>query len=119
MSWLSYPYRPALGRSATSDAERHAREMLELVLFTAPNERVHRPDFGCGLNQLVFLGNSPELALSVEMAVRSAVQRWLGEVLTIEGLSVVAEDATLTVTLAYRLRETGETGSTTLSRTVS
>jgi phage baseplate assembly protein W len=117
MTWLSHPYRPDLGHSATSDDEDHVREMLELVLFTSPGERVHRADFGCGLDQLIFLGNSPELALTVEMNVRAAVQRWLGDVMTVEKLSVLAEDATLTIDVEYRLRLTGESGSVSLTRT--
>lgn len=116
MSWLSHPYRPELGRSATSGDEDHVREMLELVLFTSPGERAHRADFGCGLDQLVFLGNSPELALTVEMNVRAAVQRWLGNVMTVEKLSVAAVDATLTIEVDYRLRDSGESGSVTLTR---
>ena len=119
MTWLAHPYRHQLGKSATADAQRHARDMLELVLFTAPNERVHRPDFGCGLNQLVFLGNSPELALTVEMTVRAAVQRWLGDVLSIETLQVRADDAMLVIELDYVLRATGETDRATLSRPLS
>jgi phage baseplate assembly protein W len=119
MTWLAHPYHPELGRSATARDERHVRDMLELVLFTAPGERVHRPDFGCGLNQLIFLGNAPELALTVEMTVRAAVQRWLGDVMTVETLRVSAEDATLTVALDYRLRATGETGSTELTRRIT
>lgn len=119
MSWLAHPFHPALGRSATVADAAHVRDMLELVLFTAPGARVHRPDFGCGLDQLVFLGNSPELALTVEMTVRAAVQRWLGDQLTIETLSVAAVDATLTIDLAYRLRATGDTGAVSLARPVS
>lgn len=119
MKWLSHPYRPELGRSATSDEARHLRDMLDLVLFTAPNERPHRPDFGCGLNQLVFLGNSPELAVTVEMTVRAAVQRWLGNALTIETLAVSAEDAVLRIDLAYRVRATGTLESASFARTVA
>jgi len=116
MTWLSHPYRPALGRTAVAGEADHVREMLELVLFTAPGERVMQPDFGCGLNQLVFLGNSPELALTVELSVRAAVQRWLGDLLTLDALKVTSDEATLSVDLTYRLRASGETTSTTISR---
>jgi phage baseplate assembly protein W len=119
MSWLAYPFRTALGRSATVEDEGHVRDMLELVLFTAPGERLHRPDFGCGLGQLIFQGNSPELAMTVEMTVRAAVQRWLGDQLSIEALAVTAEDATLTIDLSYRLRASGDTGAVSVSRPVS
>lgn len=116
MTWLAHPFRPEHGRSATSDDAGHARDMLEQLLFTAPGERVNRPDFGCGLNQLLFAGNSPDLAGTVEMTVRSSVQRWLGEVLTIERLDVRAEDSTLQVDLSWRLRSTGEAGQATFER---
>jgi phage baseplate assembly protein W len=35
--------------------------MIEKVLFTAPGERVKRPDFGCGLPNLVLAQKSDEL----------------------------------------------------------
>lgn len=118
-AWLGHPWRPALGRTRTRDDPGHVRDMLELVLFTSPGERVNRPDFGCGLAQLVFAGNSPELAISVDLSVRAAVQRWLSDVLTLEEIRVTSEDSTLTVDLSYRLRSTGETGQATLTRTAS
>ena len=119
MKWMAHPYRAELGRTALSDDAGHVRDMLEQVLFTVPGERVNRPDFGCGLNQLLFLGNSPDLALSVDMTVRGAVQRWLSEVMTLEELSVRSEDATLVIDLTYRLKSTGESQQVSLSRPVS
>ncbi len=116
MNWLAHPYRADLGRTARRDDTGHVRDMLELVLFTAPGERVNRPDFGCGLNQLLFLGNSPELALSVDLTVRGAVQRWLSAVLSLEELSVRSEDSTLIIDLSYRLHSTGESQQVSLSR---
>lgn len=119
MTWLGHPWRPALGRTRLRDDPGHVRDMLELVLFTSPGERVNRPDFGCGLAQLVFVGNSPELAMSVDLTVRAAVQRWLSDVLMLEELTVTAEDSRLIIDLGYRLRATGETGQATLTRTAA
>ncbi len=119
MTWLGHPWRPALGRTRLRDDPGHVRDMLELVLFTSPGERVNRPDFGCGLAQLVFVGNSPELAMSVDLTVRAAVQRWLSDVLMLEELTVTAEDSRLIIDLGYRLRSTGETGQATLTRTAA
>ena len=64
----------------------------------------------------MFAGNSPELAISVDITVRAAVQRWLSAVLMLEDLKVRSEDATLFIDLTYRLRATGETGQVTLTR---
>lgn len=115
MSFLAHPYNVSGdSRSLVRDDAGHVRDMLELLLFTSPGERVNRPDFGCGVATLLFAGNSPELALSAELIIQGAVQRWLGNVLAVSALSVSAEDATLTIAIDYTLRSTGESRSETL-----
>src|SRR5262249_33359710 len=47
----------AQGRTSGVDSARHIRDMVELLLFTSPGERVNRPDFGCGLQDLMFAAN--------------------------------------------------------------
>ena len=59
---LPLPRRRPRPHRATTDDDDHVRDLIEQVLFTAPGERVNRPDFGSGLLQLVFAPNSPELA---------------------------------------------------------
>jgi phage baseplate assembly protein W len=60
---IAYPYSfDGRGRTAQADDDDHIRQMIEEVLFTAPGERVNRPDFGCGLLQMVFAPNSSEVA---------------------------------------------------------
>ena len=68
----AFPYRiDGRGRSAEPENEdAHVRELIEQVLFTVPGERVMRPDFGCGLMQLVFAPNSDELAATLQVLVR-------------------------------------------------
>ena len=55
------------GRTATADDDEHIRDMIELLLFTAPGERVNRPDFGSGLQQMVFAPNTPEVAGALQI----------------------------------------------------
>ena len=107
------------GRTAATDHADHVRDMIEQVLFTSPGERVNRPDFGCGLRQLVFAENSPELAATVEFTARAALMQWLGDVIDIRTLDVTSDDATLTVTLSYALRATGDTQTATFTRGVA
>ncbi|MET4134336.1 GPW/gp25 family protein [Pseudarthrobacter sp. PvP090] len=106
------------GRTARTDDNEHLRDMVEQVLFTSPGERVNRPDFGSGLLQLVFAPNSPELAAAVEFGVRASLQRWLGDLLEVQSLTVASDDATLRVDLAYVLRRTGATTTATFTREV-
>lgn len=95
------------GRGRTADPADHLREMLELLLFTMPGERIDRPDFGCGLLDLVFAPNSPELAAVARGGALAAINRWLGDVLTVQSLDVVSEDATLRVSITYTPSATG------------
>lgn len=96
------------GRSAEATEDAHIRQMIEQVLFTAPGERVNRPEFGTGLLQLVFAPNSPELGAATEFMVRGSLQQWLGEVIEVEAVDVETEDSTLRVVVRYRVRRTRE-----------
>ena len=96
------------GRTARTDHAGHVRDMIEQLLFTAPGERVNRPDFGCGLMELVFSPNSPELAAVLEATAHAALLQHLGDLIAVESFTVRAEDATLSVRLVYRLLATGE-----------
>lgn len=90
------------GRLALTDPDDHVRDMIHQVLFTSPGERVNRPDFGCGLLQLVFLPNSEPLAIATQFTVKSALQKWLGDVIQVDEVAVTTEDSTLRVKVVYR-----------------
>src|SRR5262252_8500352 len=105
---LDFPYHfSGLGRTATTDRDDHIRDLIQQVLFTAPGERVMRPDFGSGLMQLVFAPNSPELAATTQFLVQGALQQWLGDLIQLEAVDVEAIDSTLRVTVRYVIRRTG------------
>jgi Bacteriophage baseplate protein W len=96
------------GRTARTDDADHLRDMIEQLLFTRPGERVNRPDFGCGLLQMVFAPSSPEIAGALQLTIQAALDRWLGDVVEVRELSVEAVDAKLTVDITYASRRTGE-----------
>jgi phage baseplate assembly protein W len=101
------------GRMARTDVDDHVRDMVEQVLFTAPGERVNRPDFGCGLLGIVFEPNSELLAAATELRVRGALQRWLADVVDVKDLHVVADDSRFVVELSYvRLLDNAAVDST-------
>ncbi|MFP4540606.1 MAG: GPW/gp25 family protein [Opitutales bacterium] len=117
MAHLHYPYHlDTRGRTAETGAADYVRDLIEQVLFTAPGERVNRPDFGCGLAQMVFAANSAEIAATTQFLVQGALQQWLGDVIEVEAVDVAAEEATLTVRLRYRLRRSGERIEATFSQ---
>ncbi|MFP4598062.1 MAG: GPW/gp25 family protein [Persicimonas sp.] len=91
------------GRTQKAGDAAHVRNLIEQVLFTAPGERVMRPQFGSGARHLVFEPNSKELAATTEFAVRGALQRYLGELVTINAVRVRSQDTTLRIAIQYTL----------------
>ncbi len=87
--------------TATTGDDDHIRDMIEQVLFTAPGERVNRPDFGCNLMQLVFAPNSEELAAAVQLLVHGSLQQWLGDSIQVQQVKVQSDDARLHITVVY------------------
>jgi uncharacterized protein len=106
------------GRTATTNDDRHIRNMIEQLLFTNPGERVNRPDFGSGLMQLLFAPNSSEIAAALQFTLRGAIQRWLGDLIELRELQVTSVDSTLTIDLQYERRQTGQTQTVQITRTV-
>lgn len=95
------------GRTADVGYDGHVRDMVEQLLFTSPGERVMRPDFGCGLLDLVFEPNSPELSATLQLSVQAALHRWLGDVLEVDALDITSEDNLIRVELTYVVLPTG------------
>ncbi len=106
---IDYPYHIGKnGRTAGTDQPDHIRDMIEQVLFTTPGERVNRPTFGCGLLQMLFAPNSPEVATATQFIVQSALQQWLGALIRVESVDVLSQDSTLSVTVNYTIQGTQE-----------
>lgn len=61
------------GRMADAAYDESVRQSIWIILGTAKGERVMRPDFGCGIHELVFERNTPTTAGKVSEAVRDAL----------------------------------------------
>ena len=86
---VDFPFHfDSRGRTAETADDDHVRDLIEQVLFTAPGERVNRPDFGSGLLQLVFAPNSAELAAATQFLVQGALQQWLGDLIEVRAVQV-------------------------------
>ena len=108
-TFVDFPFRVgALGRTATTTRDDHISDMIKLVLFTEPGERVNRPDFGCGLKQLVFAPSSDALVAAVGKLVHGSLIRWLDTVISVEAVEVFASEGTLEIVVVYTWLDTGE-----------
>jgi len=79
--YLKFPFAVAAGGPRLSDRGEHVREQIEQVLFTHPGERVFRPEFGAGVQSLVFEPNSTALVeVTKQRLVSSLAAALQGEV---------------------------------------
>jgi phage baseplate assembly protein W len=96
------------GRVAVTTLDDHIRDLIYQVLFTAPGERVNLPDFGCGVRQLLFMGNSGALAAATQFLVHGSLQRWLGDLIQLNAVTVTSLEETLTIEVVYTRRDNNQ-----------
>jgi phage baseplate assembly protein W len=119
LSPIASPYAiDGRGRTAEAARDAHLRSLIEMVLFTNPGERVMRPTFGSGVLGLVFDPNSQELAATTQMLIAGALRTWLGDLIDVSSVTVASEDATLTITVGYVDRSSGDAASVMFGRSV-
>jgi len=92
--------------AVTDDADRHLRDKILAVLFTAPGERVNAPRFGVGLDRTVFEGLDELTVAAVEFRIAEGARRELGDEAVIDGVSVETdpENGQLLISIDYRRR---------------
>lgn len=101
---VQYPYGfDTTGHTAQDDLAAHILDMIEQILLTAPGERVNRPTFGCGVNQLVFAANSDALAAAQQQVIQGSLQQWLSDLIKVNSVSVLAQDEQLLITITYTI----------------
>ena len=61
------------GKFNLAEYEESVRQSIWIILGTAKGERVMRPDFGCGIHDLVFGVNTASTAGEVAQAVQEAL----------------------------------------------
>lgn len=91
-----------------AEYEESVDEAIQIILSTALGERVMRPNFGCGIHDLVFAPNSAATRGMAEHHVREALERWEPriDVLDVKTVSSRGQDEELLIGIHYRVRLT-------------
>ena len=66
------------------------RDLILQVLFTSPGERVNLPDFGVGVQRLLFQPSDETLRSSAQFLISTNLQRWLGDRINVEQVRVTS-----------------------------
>lgn len=105
----TFPVKAAnAGGVASSSFERDIEESVRVILGTAFGERVMRPDFGCGIHDLVFSPNNAATRQLVIHYVKEALYTWEPRVINVEVevQSDPGNPAVILVDLSYEVRAT-------------
>ncbi|MDX6720783.1 MAG: uncharacterized protein QOJ63_3037 [Solirubrobacteraceae bacterium] len=92
--------------AVTDDGDRHLRDKILAVLFTAPGERVNMPRFGVGLNRTTFEGLDELTIAAVEYRIAEGMRRELADEALIDAVDVEADPSAgqLVISISYRRR---------------
>jgi phage baseplate assembly protein W len=92
--------------AVTDDADRHLRDKILAVLFTAPGERVNAPRFGVGLDRTVFEGLDELTISAVEFRIGDGLRRHLGDEVVVDAVEVDSDPdgGQLLISIDYRRR---------------
>lgn len=96
------------GRIKMAHGEQSIRQSIWTILSTAPGERPMRPEFGCGLYELVFAPNNAATASRAAAAVRQALTIWEPRIDVLDVSALADRESTnrLLIEINYQVRST-------------
>ena len=115
-AWLgrgwAYPvtFDPVKGTVAESEYEADIRQAIIIIISTSRGERVMRPDFGCGIYDLVFDVVDTALLTRIDSEVRELMIKFEARI-ELTGVDVNPRDALdgkLLIEMEYRIRRTNQ-----------
>ena len=104
---------PRTGLVASVAYEDDIRQSILIILETAPGERVMRPNFGCGIHELVFAALDSTTLQQIRSTVEEAMRRCEAriDVLNVNVDEAATIDGQLLVEIEYRVRLTNQIGN--------
>ena len=107
---LSLPFRigPKGRPVQVTSIEEHIREEITQLILTTPGERLFIPEFGAGLNQLIFMKFDESTVALAVTALKKHLVKWLGHRIILDNLKLEVKDESLILSINYRIKETNE-----------
>ena len=107
----SFPLRlDAAGSFVLAEGEDDVAEAIRLILGTAHGERPMRPEYGCGIHDLIFDTIDASLAGRVAADVTASLTRWEPriEITGVDAAPDPVDTHVLLITVTYRIRSTND-----------
>ena len=104
---------PRTGHIAYAEHEDDIRQSILIILETAPGERVMRPNFGCGIHELVFTALDSTTLRRIRSEVEEALQRYEAriELMNVNVDEAASAEGKLLVEIEYNVRRTNQVGN--------
>jgi phage baseplate assembly protein W len=101
------------GKVEMVEYEKDVQQSIRIILGTAKGERLMRPEFGCGIHDLVFAAVNTALIAQIERDVREALQLYEARIVVtgvvVDQTRIV--DGRLDISIDYRIRATNQPGN--------
>jgi phage baseplate assembly protein W len=90
---LAWPLQvDSRGGLALAHGERDLEQAIQIILETAPGERVMRPEFGCRANEMLFEPRNSATETRMQQYVEQALRRWEPRI-EVQEVNVFADEA--------------------------
>ena len=104
--WAFPPRIDAQGGLALTSDRSEIDQAIQIILSTAPGQRVMRPTFGCRLHDLVFGPNNSHTAAEARRYVEEALGMWEPRIIVtqVEVQPDVKDSGCLFIEIQYRIK---------------
>jgi phage baseplate assembly protein W len=115
---------PLTGLVARVEHEEDIRQSIRIIIETQQGERVMRPNFGCGIHELIFEAIDSTAIQRIKSTIEEALRRCEARIdvldITVQeaplpavrnGSIEVLQDGELLIELEYRVRKTNQVGN--------
>ncbi len=96
------------GGIALSGGDDEIAESMRLILGTAQGERPMRPEFGCGVHDLVFAAVDATFAGQVAYEVKASLLRWEPRIDVVDVTLEPGSEGVVLIGIEYTLRTTND-----------
>lgn len=101
----------AAGGIKLSQYEDNIEECVQIILGTAPGERIYRPLFGCRIHDMIFAPNDAHTRNLVAFYAREALLKWEPRIreIEVEAKHDTGKPSTIELHISYAVRATNTT----------
>jgi phage baseplate assembly protein W len=104
---------PLTGLVAFVEHEEDIRQSIRIIVETQQGERVMRPNFGCGIHEMVFAAIDTTAIQRIRSTIEEALRRCEAriDVLDVSVDESPTQQGELLIQLEYRVRKTNQVGN--------